>query len=280
MPRQQLQFLVVMAHPHDFMHVAGTCGVHTMLGDKVTWVSMTAGVMTHNERLADELSKPLGEQNPSIVNQKPSEYAKEKAVELRQVGTLFGVRDVRILNYSDKPFVVERQPECVDEIRSLILELRPHVVLTQSPFLRGPHGLNAGTPNDHTETGFATMEGKLLAQMPRYGEGVAPHVTPAAFFPGVYFDKQHWDFSVDVSSFGETLIEAESLYKTQAHTEEYARRRITATVGNTGIYSGVLYAEAFVRERAETVSEIGLSDYSLRKATESRESHIHVSGIG
>ena len=59
MANENLRFLVVMAHPHDFMHVAGTCGIHSKMGDSITWVSMTSGRMTHNERLSDELQKPV-----------------------------------------------------------------------------------------------------------------------------------------------------------------------------------------------------------------------------
>ena len=34
----RLRILVVIAHPHDFTHSAGTCGVHTARGDSVTAV--------------------------------------------------------------------------------------------------------------------------------------------------------------------------------------------------------------------------------------------------
>ena len=58
MDDQRLRFLVVMAHPHDFTHVAGTCGIHTSLGDTVTVVSATSGASTHNAALDTELAKP------------------------------------------------------------------------------------------------------------------------------------------------------------------------------------------------------------------------------
>ena len=40
MERQKLHVLVVVAHPHDFMHCSGTCGIHTSIGDTVTIVSL------------------------------------------------------------------------------------------------------------------------------------------------------------------------------------------------------------------------------------------------
>lgn len=270
MAREQLRFLVVMAHPHDFTHVAGTCGIHSGLGDEVIWVSMTSGRMTHNERLADELRKPESEQDPAIVNQTAESYAAEKAAELEQVGALFGVKDVRVLQFTDKPFVVERQPDSIEVMRELILETRPHVILAQSPFVDGHHGMASATKNDHTETGMATMEAKLLAQLPRYGQRTAPHTVPATYFPGVYFAREYWDFAVDVTDQIGARKKAEAMYKSQGHDEEYASRRVELAVGHQGMSAGVPYAEGFVQEKAPTVPHIELSPYTLRKGTETR----------
>ena len=103
MANENLRFLVVMAHPHDFTHVAGTCGIHAKMGDSITWVSMTSGRMTHNEKLADELQKPIDQQDKSIVEQSPESYAAEKAAELKDVAAQFGVSQVEILEFTDKP---------------------------------------------------------------------------------------------------------------------------------------------------------------------------------
>ena len=54
---EPLRLLVVSAHPHDFTHCAGTCGIHTARGDSVTVVSVTSGAYTHNEELHDELTE-------------------------------------------------------------------------------------------------------------------------------------------------------------------------------------------------------------------------------
>ena len=92
----RLKFLCVVAHPHDFTHCAGTMGIHHANGDNcvvsssstllsspqgrgpllqaegpLCWqvVSMTSGAATHNERLTEELMKPEGERDPSVLNQ-------------------------------------------------------------------------------------------------------------------------------------------------------------------------------------------------------------------
>ena len=63
---QSLRILVVKAHPHDFTHCAGACGIHAAQGDTVTAVSVTNGAGTHNERLHDELLKPEEEQDAAM----------------------------------------------------------------------------------------------------------------------------------------------------------------------------------------------------------------------
>ena len=34
--REPLRLMVVVAHPHDFTHCAGTCGIHASRGDAVS----------------------------------------------------------------------------------------------------------------------------------------------------------------------------------------------------------------------------------------------------
>ena len=67
--RDPLRFLVVVAHPHDFTHCAGTCGIHVLMGDSVTVVTMTDGGRKHNEAYLDEMSKPEAKRDPAIANQ-------------------------------------------------------------------------------------------------------------------------------------------------------------------------------------------------------------------
>lgn len=76
--RERLRLMVVVAHPHDFTHCAGTCGIHTSRGDAVTVVTLTNGATKHNERLYDELIKPAAERDPRIVNQTREDYARKR----------------------------------------------------------------------------------------------------------------------------------------------------------------------------------------------------------
>ncbi len=63
MPKEHLRILGVVAHPHDFTHMAATCGIHVKDGDLVTIVCVTPGGSTHNTAVAAELAKPRDQQN-------------------------------------------------------------------------------------------------------------------------------------------------------------------------------------------------------------------------
>ncbi len=276
--REPLHILVVMAHPHDFTHCAGTCGIHVSRGDAVTVVSMTNGIHAHNVRLHDELLKPETERDPEVFDQSEEEYAEEKAGEFRQVCALFGVEDVRILSFPEYPFF-RKTPEAVEALTQIIYEVRPHVLITQSPYLTGPHGMAYGGQDSHKETAFAVIEAQILAATPNYETRQQPHSIAAAFYPGVYFQRDEIDFYVDITDWKEQRIQAEILFGTQGHTEAYARKRVEIGPGHMGWYSGAGYAEGFVRARPELLTEIRVSEADLRRASEPHRRQIErVSG--
>ena len=270
--RQPLRIMLVKAHPHDFTHCSGTCGVHTARGDTVTMVSMTSGAQTHNERLHDELIKPEAEQDPAVLNQSETEYSERKTREIHQVCALFGVEDVRILNLPDKPF--RKTPEAVEALRDIIYEIRPHVLITQSPFLNGRRGMASGAHDDHKETAFAVQEAQMLASLPNYQTRERPHTIAATYYPGVYFMPDEIDFYVDISAWKEQRVQAEILFSSQGHTEAFAKKRIEISAGHMGWYSGVEYAEGFVSAAPELLPEIKVPEAALRRAAEPRANYM------
>ena len=266
---ESLRILSVNAHPHDFTHTAGTLGIHTSRGDTATVVSMTTGAHTHNEKLHDELMKPVEEQDPAIINETDEHRAAIKDKELRKACAIFGVTDVRVLGFP-QPFRLNRYPEAADRLRDIILDVRPHVLITQSPYSHAYQGRAAGVAaDDHIETALATLEARGEAGRPQ--PGAKPHKITTTLFPGVYFERTDHDFNVDISDWFEQRVEAEAVYVSQGHTEDFARRRMLLAVGYPGWFSGTLYAEGFVREQPELVPAIPMSELGLRKATESIE---------
>lgn len=269
---QNLRILGVNAHPHDFTHYAGTLGIHTSLGDKVTVVSVTSGESTHNERLHDELMKPKEQRDPSIINQAAGDYASVKAEELRKACAVFGISDVRILGFP-QPFRVAKYPESVDALRDVIQDVRPHVLITQSPFFRGPHGMASGTFDDHDDTAFVSLEARSRAATASPGDTEAPHTIAATYYPGVYFERDEFDFVVDISEWFDKRVEAENAFRSQGHYEAWSLKRMEISLGNTGWFAGTMYAEAFVREKPELVSKITVAESALRRASEPVRDH-------
>ena len=270
---EALRILVVKAHPHDFTHSAGTCAIHNARGDSVTVVSVTGGAKTHNEQLYDELIKPESEQDRSIVDQPIEEYGSTKVHELKKVCALFGVTDVRVLNFG-QPFRVDQAPEAVEQLREIFYEVRPHVLITQSPYLRGPHGLSSGVRDDHTETAAAVMEAKLLASIPDPETKRTPHTVAATYYPGVYFMRNEIDFFVDITDWKDQRVQAEVLFASQGHTEAMARKRIEIGTGAAGWAAGTESAEGFVRAAPETLPHIIVPGLSLQRAAEPRANNL------
>jgi LmbE family N-acetylglucosaminyl deacetylase len=274
-----LRILSVNAHPHDFTHHAGTLGVHVADGDAATVVAMTGGASTHNQKLAEEMAKPLAVRNQELIEEINRGYVDQKAKELRAACGLFGITDVRILPYSDKLFTLEKNPGAVDALRDIILEVRPHIMITQSPYLSGRRGHKLGARDDHSETGFASIEARMVAGIPRYEDTRPTHKISATFFPGVYFERDEWDFIVDITEYFEKRVQAEATYVSQGHTPEFAQKRMEVTLGNAGWFSGTQYAEGFVQEKPFLVPKISLPESVLRAAEETEAVH-HARMVG
>ena len=267
MSQQKHRILSINAHPHDFTHSAGTLGIHVEKGDHVTVVSVTSGAFTHNEELRDELLKNKDKRDTSIVNVNIDKISKSKTQELEKACNIFGITDVRMLGYP-QPFRVQDFTQSIDSISEIITEIKPTILIMQSPFDRDIRGYTSiGLfANDHAQTALATIEAQTLASSGRTGN--PPHSIATTLYPGVYFQRNEYDFIVDVSNWFEKRIQAEDQYISQGHTPEWSKRRMLVGLGEVGWYSGNLYGEAFVRSKAETVSSIPVSDLTMERANE------------
>ena len=155
---QSLRFLVFKAHPHDFTHCAGTCGIHAAQGDSITVVSMTNGVGTHNEKPSRRAAQGGGgARSPDPQPDRGGlRSGQGEGVSGRYV-PFSGQTDMRILDFPDKPF--HKTPEAVEALRQIIYDVRPHVLITQRPHLSGRYGMASAAHNDHDETAFAILGG-------------------------------------------------------------------------------------------------------------------------
>ena len=274
-----LKILGVNAHPHDFTHYAGTLGIHVADGDTVTVVSMTSGATTHNQALNEEMAKPLEERDRQLIDRIIEEYAGQKIEELRTACGVFGITDVRVLPFSDKTFTLEKNPDAIDALKEIIQDVRPHIMITQNAYLTGRHGHRLGARDDHSETGFASIEARELAGLPGHDDARPGHKIAATYFPGVYFGRGEWDFAVDITDFFEKRVEAEATFVTQGHTPEWSRKRMEVTLGNAGWFTATGYAEGFVSDKLFLLPKIELPDSALRQAEEP-ESARHMRMLG
>ena len=219
MDQPKLRILSVNAHPHDFTHYAGTLGIHASQGDEVTVVSVTPGVNIHNERLADELRKPPEERDPVVMSETPEQYVEQKVDELERACAVFGIGDVRMLGFPE-PFRLSASPEAIQALQDIIQEVRPHVMITQSPHLSQGAEYPSGGFDDHLETAFASLEARNRAANATHGMKLAPHRVAVTYFPGVYYQRNQLDFIIDISDWFEKRVEAEAIYVSQGHTPE------------------------------------------------------------
>jgi LmbE family N-acetylglucosaminyl deacetylase len=267
----KLRILGINAHPHDFTHYAGTLGIHASQGDEVTVVSMTAGVNIHNERLADELLKPPEERDQAVMSETADQYTDLKVDELKRACAVFGITDVRMLGFPE-PFRLNEHPESVTALQEIIQEVRPHIMITQTPFLMD-HGTGypSGAADDHLETAIASLDARGRASNATHGMTIAPHRIAVTYYPGVYFERNEIDFIVDVSDWFEQRVEAEAVYVSQGHTPESSRQRMLLTLGNLGFFKHIPYAEGFVREKSELLSRLPVPESAIQQAEESHE---------
>lgn len=267
---ENLQFLVVVAHPHDFTHCAATCGIHAENGDTVSVVAVTDGSYTHNEELHDELMKPPEERDEAVISQSRDQYAEEKAAEFERACDLFGVQDTKVLGYP-QPFRVDVTRSVVEDLTNILLEVRPDVVITHRPNHPDPKGRASMEPNDHVEAAKAISEAKILAATPDYDSDTPPHTVATTYYMGgghFWFGPDEIDVYVDISDWGAERKQAEAIFETQGHTEAFAERRIEVTSGHVGWSARTQFAEGFVRAESAVASQLTPTELELSRARE------------
>ena len=263
---KQLTILALVAHPHDITHMCGTLAHHVQDGDRVTAVTVTGGSHIHRQRLYDEMRKPAGARDLSVLQESDDDYGDRKAGEFRQVCDLFGIKDARLLPFVDFPWKLTE--EMIQAVTEIILEVRPDVILTHAPRLTTAQGWVAYTRQDaHGDIGIIAGEAMGYAAMPDVASGRQSHTVTAVFYLGVDFPMEQSHLFVDISDQAENRIKAEMLFTTQDHTTEFANKRINIGAGFMGWMSGTSYAEGWVRARPPIARRLDLTDEEILRGT-------------
>ena len=265
--RQPLRILMVVAHPHDFTHMAGTCGKHVDMGDSVTVVSVTGGANIHNEPLDRELRKPVAERNMDIINESAEVYAGRKKHEMHEAAALFGITDVRVLPYMDNPLEVTRVLEA--ELADIVYEIRPHMLLTHDPYGVAQRGHANMAPDDHRDVGIAVQRALAIAGTPNARTQQKPHRVAVTYYTGVSFSFRDWEIIIDVSDHAENRLKAEMMFLSQGSTEAFARKRIEMSLALPGWTSGRGFGESFIRARPQINDHLPITKIELTQAEQS-----------
>lgn len=262
-----LSILAVVAHPHDITHMCGTLAHQVAAGDSVTAVSITGGLKTHREKLHDELRKPPAERDPAILAQTDESYAEQKATEMGQVCALFGISDVRILPFGDYPITgLDITVEMVETLAEVIWDVRPDLILTHAPYATERHGYVTRIMDDHPTTGILVSHAMRRALQPPADSNRVAHKVAAVYYTGVDLPVHQSDLMIDITDQAENRLRAETIFKSQSHTLDFARKRIEIGAGQWGWMSGYGYAEGWIRASAQRASRLTLTPEELAVA--------------
>ena len=274
-----LKLLVVVAHPHDVCHMGGTCAHHVDRGDHVSVVALTGGQRTHNEKLADELRKPPARRDRNVVDGSRESYAKRKTREFVRACAVFGITDVTVLPFSDHPFEVT--DDVVSALAEILYDVRPQMILTHAPYTLPDRRCHYAWVNDHTAAGIAVQKALNHVSIPDTERGRAPHRVASIYYTGVDYGFHEVDVCIDISDQVHKRIEAETIFESQGHTAEFARKRIESSAGFQGWKANIGYAETFIRGYREISRCLSVTEENLRLAESSHEERLRwITGQG
>lgn len=267
-----MKILVIAGHPADmFDHCGGTLLHHIQHGDSVTCVSLTQGLRVHDEVISDVFRNHIQEYTKAQIEQLQQERLRVKYAEVIKACGLFGIEDVRFLNYDDE--ILTLNAEIISKTSKLIREVHPNILITHWPYQYG------GIDNHHAVTGKIALAAKTAASSVNFEDR-----QPAARIAQTFFMLSPHDCSsfallgsdqlahatlyVDVSDVAELKIKAlETMASQKYNIPGYARRTVERWAGTFGTRVRLPYAEAFAAEGPEVSELLPVSEYRMWLST-------------
>lgn len=267
-PPAPLRILHTAADPADtFDMVGGTLAHHIRRGDHVTVIAFTHGVRSH-ALTTIEKSKHAGQRQyeqfvPAAVGDKEQEVVDACA--------LLGIRDVRFLKLDDDLLLVKE--EHVRAVARVIREVRPHVLITHSPFEM------AGISVAHRACCEITLLANGMSNGLMQGETTPPHRAAEIFFMWQHGETTLLDhvagrfpmIIIDVTDVIELKVRAMDCLKSQYYPGGLARKVLEGLGANHGVHACVPYGEAFLRHYPDVQHFLPVSEHNLRIYTEPLE---------
>ena len=267
-----LSLFCVVAHPADMVvECGGTLALHAARGDHVAVLVLTHGGRTHPVIYVEESRKNETEQESNIDDANRDSVIEIKRAEVEAASSILGLVDVEYLDAEDGMAMPDRR--MVDKIADCMQRHTPAILLTHHPGFHGAVG------NDHCITGEATLMAASICsrRLSNLDSGTHAIHIKQTFFCGNGVSSRNRitpgggpinDTYIDITSVMETKIRAIDQFVSQGYDGAYARKTVAGHNGHWGSIAGVPYAEAFLRENAETHDYLPLTDRVLQRDEE------------
>lgn len=182
--------LVVFPHPDDeAFGTSGTIAAHVKNGTPVTYACLTLGEMGRNMGV------------PPFATRESLPLIRRK--ELQNAAKALGIQDLRMLGYRDKTIEFEDVERLIQDIASIIEEVKPSLIISFYP--------GYAVHPDHDATGAAVVE-----TVRRMDENKRPKLHCVAFANRCEEEIGQADIVYDISAFAQTKIAAIKAHESQA----------------------------------------------------------------
>jgi len=262
MPKK-LNVMMIGAHPADaFDAVGGTLAKHADQGDSVTAVTLTHGVKSHDWSLmAEERDK-----KSSAGDAEVQAHIELKEKEVREGLAILGVTDARFLNMDDQFLQIDEK--VVWELAGIIREVRPHIVITQSPLEQN------GVADQHA------LCGQIVLLAIRQASAVMPgHPLPPFGVSRVYFDaaggktttleyerNRFPHILIDIEDTVERKVKAIDKLKSQFYNGDAGRKMTEVRGFIWGLHQRLPYVEGFQIFEPLVYDTLPVPDYDFKRA--------------
>lgn len=272
---EPLKILVVAGHPADmFDHCGGTLLHHIEDGDSVTCVSITQGLRIHDEVVSDMFRHNIGQYTQEQIDEIIAERQKVKYKEAVDACAIFGIKDVRFLDYDDEILTVS--PAMISKLAAVIREIQPDLIITHWPYQYDTFS------NHHAVTGQLCLAAITAASGVSFKDKhdacrvaqvafmLCPQDTAASCMTNSG-KTAYASYYVDVTDVVDKKIQGIYTMKSQKYDiDGYAKKTTEQWNGNFGVRVRAAYAEGFALELPEVGRKIPVSDHRrwLAKADE------------
>ena len=270
--KEAMRILVIAGHPADmFDHCGGTLFHHIEQGDSVVCVSLTQGLRIHDEVVSDLFRHNLKDYTEEQIAEILVQRQKVKYQEVVSACALFGINDVRFLDYDDEILTVN--PEMISKLARVIREVKPDLVITHWPYQANHFS------NHHAVTGQLTLSAITAAggvdfkdpeggawRIAQLAYMLCPADTTATCMSHVG-KNAYINYYVDVTDVIDKKIRAIHMMKSQKYDiEGYAHKTTETWNGHYGGRVRLPYAEGFAIEYPEVGRTIPVSERRRRGA--------------